>query len=316
MAELFQAAKDLFVDSVKVCLDLFKVMIPIIIAVKILKETGLIQYFAIPLEPLMELVGLPAQTGLVWATALINNLYGGIVVYLALIPDMPPLTVAQVTVMCTMMLIAHGLPIEAKITQKCGVSFWGQVIIRFSGALACGALMNLFFNTFNLYTQPAAIHWNVAAEDPSVLAWMWGETVNLGAIFCIILALMGFMRILNKIKITDLLIKLLGPVLKLIGIGKDAATITIFGLTMGIVYGGGLIIHEAKTGNLSKRDIFSAVTLMGLCHSLIEDTLLMMLIGAHFNGVFWGRLIFALVVMAIVTRLFLKIPGNTSEIKS
>ena len=50
-------------DALSVSYQLFKVMVPVLIAVKILKELGLIRYLAIPLEPVMARVGLPRRDG-------------------------------------------------------------------------------------------------------------------------------------------------------------------------------------------------------------------------------------------------------------
>ena len=44
-------AKRAVTDAVRICLDLFRVMIPVIIVVKALKEFGLISYLAAPLAP-------------------------------------------------------------------------------------------------------------------------------------------------------------------------------------------------------------------------------------------------------------------------
>ena len=97
--------------------------------------------------------------------------------------------------------------------------------------------------------------------------------------------------------------RVLKPVLYLMGISKDAAPVTIIGMTMGIGYGGGLIIHEARSGRLSKRDIFFSLSFMGLMHSMIEDTLLMLLLGGHISGVLFLRFIFAMTVIFIMVRL-------------
>ncbi|MEW5722639.1 MAG: nucleoside recognition domain-containing protein [Thermodesulfobacteriota bacterium] len=301
--DLRASVKKCFLDAGRTCLELFKIMIPIVIGVKVLQELGLIKYLAVPLAPLMELVGLPAQTGLVWATAILNNLYAGIIVYLALLPDLPPPTVAQVTVLCTMMLIAHNLLVEARIVQKCGVSFWGQFLLRLLGALACGVCLHLVFSRFHLLAGPGRVLWRPEAGETSLWAWTLGQLQNLVAIFVIILLLMSLMRALNHFKITNVFIRVLQPVLKVMGIGRPAAVITIIGLTMGIAYGGGLIIHEVRHGHLEKRDVFAAASLMGLSHALIEDTLLMTMLGASPWGILWGRLAFSMVVVAALTRL-------------
>ena len=67
---------------------------------------------------------------------------------------------------------------------------------------------------------------------------------------------------------------MLRPLLKLVGIGKEATTITLVGITSGIAFGGGLLIKEAHAGRVSKKDVFTSLLLLGFCHSLIEDTLL------------------------------------------
>lgn len=294
--------KSALTDAVRASLALFKIMIPVLIAIKILKELGVIAYLAVPLAPVMELVGLPAQSGLIWAMAMANSLYAAFAVYVSLMPDLGVLSVAQVTVLGTMMLIAHSLPVECRITQKCGLSFRGQVMIRISSAFLCGMLMHFCFSSLDILGEPAQVVVLGKTEDGSLGAWAWGLVQNLGSIFVVILCLMSIIRILNYLHITDLFIKLLGPVLRAIGIGKEAGAITIIGLTMGITYGGGLIIHEAQGDRLSRADVFSSVTLMGLSHGLIDDTALMMLMGASIYGVLWGRLAFSLVLMAIFTR--------------
>ena len=50
--------------SGRISLELYKIMIPIIIAVKILQELDLISWLALPLEPFMRLMGLPGEMGL------------------------------------------------------------------------------------------------------------------------------------------------------------------------------------------------------------------------------------------------------------
>ncbi len=287
-------------DAVRVAWDLYKVMIPIIILVKILAELDLLRYLAWPLTPVMELVGLPAETGLVWATAMAVNLYSAMAVYATLGST---LSVAQITVLATMMLVAHNLPLETRISQQCGVSAKSQLAIRIGCAILLGLILHLVFSGFDLLQQPSRMLWDPPAEAPTLLAWAWGQGKGLASLFLIILGLMALVRLLKAIRVTDLFNFLLRPFLKLMGIGREAATITVIGLTLGIAYGGGLIIHESRTGTVDKRDLFSAMSLMGLSHALIEDTLLMALLGAHMVGTFWARLLFSLAAVALLTRL-------------
>jgi hypothetical protein len=251
----------------------------------------------------MELVGLPSETGLVWATGLLSNHYSALAVYLSLMADMPALSVAQVTILASMMLIAHGVVVECAILRKCGVSFWGQMVLRMVSAVAMGMLLHLIFSRFGLFEQAASSAWQAPSADAGLMTWIWDQAVNLTAIFAIILGLVSLMRLLSYLRLTDVFAWGLGPVLRLMGIDRKAATITVIGLTMGLGYGGGLIIYEARNGSLSQEDVFAACSLMSLSHGLIDDSIVMSLIGASWIGMFWGRLGFSLVVVAVLTRV-------------
>lgn len=298
-----RALRAVVVDAARICLDLFKVMVPILIGVKILKELGWIAYLAKPLAPLMSLVGLPPECGLTWATAIANNLYAALAVHAALVPDMAPLTVAQATVIATMMLIAHNIFVEGAIAKRCGVGFWGQAVLRLVGALTCGILLHGVFSALGVFTDPAPLLFTPSTEDSSLWTWAFGEIKNLGMIYCVIATLVGTMRLLETLGVTRLFEAALLPFLRLMGIGGGAATITVIGLVMGLAYGSGLILHDVQKGKVAKRDVFSAISLMSLSHALIEDTLLMYLIGASLWGTFVGRLLFSLAVVAVLSRV-------------
>ena len=312
MAKLVRLAADIFRDAVSASLALFKIMVPVIIAVKILQELGLIQYLAWPLEPIMRLVGLPAEMGLVWASALINNIYTGMIVLVSLAGD-TPITVAQATVIGVLMLVGHGLPVESAIADRSGARFCFQCLNRMLGAFILAWLLHTIYSATGTLTQPATLLFQTdqAASGASLTAWALDQTLNLLSIMGIILALLTMMRLLQAIGAIDLMNRVLRPLLRLIGIGPKASAITVIGLTMGLSYGGGLIISEARNGSLDKEDIFYSLTFMGLCHSLIEDTLLIMLIGGHLSGIFWGRLIFAVLAMAAIVQVVRRLPERT-----
>jgi len=310
MNTLFRTARELVRQTVTASLELFKVMIPILIGVKILQELGLIQYLAWPLKPVMGLLGLPAEMGLVWAAALLNNIYTGLIVLASLIHD-NPLTGAQATVLAVLMLVGHGLPVECAIARRSGARFLFQVVSRLVGAFALAMLMHLIYEATGTLQGPAVMLFSAKGTgDPSLLAWAISQVRNLLSISCIILALLTIMRVLQALGLIELINRILRPVLKQVGIGPKASAITVIGLTMGLAYGGGLIISEAKSGRVSREDVFYSLTLMGLCHSLIEDTLLLLLIGGHLSGIFWGRLLFALVAMAVIVRVVRLLPAK------
>jgi len=289
-------------DAAKVSLTLFKIMVPIIIGVKILQELGAIEYVAAPLGPVMEALGLPAYLGLAWLAAILSSIYSGLAVFYTLSAQGLPLSVAQVTVFGVLLLFAHNLLVEGQVTKRCGASFWGQNALRVFGGLTCAFLLHVIFSGGGLLSGPAP---RLFAPEPQATLWIWalGQAWYLCTIFLVILALMALMRTLNALGLTRLLERILNPFLRLMGIGPTAATITVIGMTMGLVYGSGLIIHETRTGHVAKKDVFAAVSLMSLSHALIEDTILVTLIGASPWGSLFARLVFSLVVVAVLSRV-------------
>jgi hypothetical protein len=297
-------------EAVHVSLGLFKIMIPILILVKALQELGWITYMALPLEPLMEIVGLPQEMGLVWATGMLNNIYGAAVVFLTLAPE-HTLSIAQVTILSTMVLVAHALPIEVRIAQESGNRFWFQVLMRVGGALVLGFILHWVYSLTGWLQQQNTIFWQGEIQKSSgLLVWSLEQLRNMGFIFCIVLALISLMRLLTWLRITDILVRMLQPLLCFMGIGREAAPLAIIGMTMGLTYGGGLIIYESRSGQVQPKDVFASLTLMGLTHSIIEDTLLMVMLGGHLSGILFARMIFSFLVVAALVR-FLPLLSDT-----
>ncbi|MEH6568766.1 MAG: hypothetical protein V7709_06815 [Halioglobus sp.] len=293
--------KELASEILLVTWTLYKIMIPTLVVVKILEQMGLLVYLGRLLEPAMTLIGLPESMGIVWATTLMTNLYAGMLVFFDLAQS-EVLSVAQVTVLCTVLLISHGLPIEARIAQRAGIRLPVTIFIRIAGALLFGWLLHLFYSSGELLQETNVLLWVPEPVDSSLWIWFVSLLQSLFMVLVIIASLLTLLKVLRLVGIERLLGVLLSPLLRIMGIGRQATTITIVGMTLGLSFGGGLLIHEAERGHVSRRDIFASLTMLALCHSLIEDTLLMLLLGAHVSGILWLRLLFTLVILALVTR--------------
>ncbi|MDV7338542.1 nucleoside recognition protein [Terasakiella sp. A23] len=298
-------------DSVKLYWELLKVMVPIMIVVRLGVEFGMIEHVARLFTPFMDLVGLPAEAGIIWTTAMLVNIYAGMVTLIALLPE-APMSVAQITVLGSMILIAHSLPIEQRIVQKAGPSFIATTLLRVVGALVYGAILNAIYQAFNFLQDNATISWLPQTEvDAGWAQWSIDSAIQLFSIFWIILVLVVLLKILEILKVTDFISKLLSPVLGLMGISEKAIPVTMIGVMLGLGYGGALIIREAKEGNMSGRDIFLSLSFMSLFHSMIEDTLLIFALGADLTGILIGRFIFSFIVVILLSQLITRMPEQT-----
>ena len=300
--------KSWFSQSITTSIKIFKIMIPVSILVKILQETGLIVYIGKALAPLMSVMGLPGEMGLVWASAMLGNIYAGIITYFSIGIS---LTSAQITVLSTIILIAHTFPVELAITQKAGVKAGAAFLFRFLLGFAAGVILYYIYNVFNLYeTIPTGIEKIVAISDnASWGGWALGELKNYAIVFCYITGLIIIMDILKRVGIIDKINQWFYPLLKFLGIGKEVIPITVIGMTLGLAYGGGLIINEVQQTQLERRNVCYALMLMSLFHSVIEDSLLMISIGAKVSGVFVFRFLFTLFIIYF----FVKITQTWSE---
>jgi hypothetical protein len=306
---LARALAEVLRQSLRTSFDLFKVIVPIILLIRLLDLLGVIKYLGIALGPVMELVGLPGQTGLVWATTMVTNLYGGVAVFVSLDVTM---SAAQVTVLTTMMLIAHNLPVELRIAQKAGTRFRMMAVLRIGGALLAGLSLNHFYRATGWLSQTNKAVFR-GALDNSWLGWLQGQGIFLLGIMAIILALMLLIRTLKAVGLMDLLARLMEPGLRLLGMSRDAAPVTVIGMTLGLAYGGGLIIQEARSGILGKRDVFFSLALMGLTHSLFEDTSLMMMLGGRLSGILVWRVAFSLLVIFLLVRVLGRVSERTFD---
>jgi hypothetical protein len=305
-----EQGKLLLIETWKTSLILIKIVVPISIVTKLMNDWGIIAYIGLVLGPVMECVGLPGSMGLVWATAMITNLYAAMIVFSSLV-SAEHLTVAQVTIIATMMLVAHALPIELRIAQKAGPRLRFMLMLRIIGALLIGLLLNQIYSRSGFLQTEFIALWNPDINDPSWKTWAIDQIRTILSVYVIILLLLFIVRLLAWLRITDLLTRMLEPILRMMGMSKDAAPITIIGMTMGIGYGGGLIIREAQSGTLSRKDIFFSLSFMGLMHSMIEDTLLMLLLGGHISGVLIFRFLFAILVVFVMVRLMRRVSDRT-----
>ncbi|MFW2367461.1 MAG: hypothetical protein ACN4GW_13675 [Desulforhopalus sp.] len=297
-----QVLYSLFRETWQTSWELIRITIPVAILTKLCEELGLIHYISAILEPIMGMIGLPGPLGLVWATAMLTNLYGGIAVFAALAPGLE-LTAAQVTVLCSAMLIAHGLPVELSVSKRAGANLLPIGAVRVLGALAYAYLLNGFCLLFSIWQAPASLLFKVPESEGGLVAWSLNQLQNQGLIILIIFCIIISMRLFKIIGLLTLLEKLLAPVLPLFGMGRHAAPLTVVGMVMGLSYGGALIIRETASGKMDRREVFNSMALMGLCHGLVEDTLIMAAIGGKFSGIFWGRVLFSLIVISMMVKI-------------
>lgn len=297
-------AKSIFNEAFKAYYALLKIMVPALLIVKVLQMLGAIDVIATVLSPLMSMLGLPDLLGIVWATALLTNIFSALIVFFGLASDLS-LTVEHVTVLGTLILVGHSIPIEGAVARRAGVPWWMTITLRIGGALVLGAILHAIYVDLPAFQQPAQFIWQPQAEETGLVAWLVSQLKTLATVFIIILALVTLLKLLQLLGLERWIHFALAPLLRILGIGHTAANVTVIGFTLGLSYGAGLLIRDLDKGVMSKRDAYLALCFLCLMHSVIEDTLLIVAMGADLSGILWARLLFAFVVISVLSRVTL-----------
>jgi hypothetical protein len=289
-----------------------KIIIPVSILVKILDLLGVITKIGEYLGPAMEFIGLPNSFGLVWATTMFANIYGGIYVFLNY-GGSQTYTIAQVSILATMMLIAHSLPMELEVANSVGIKRWFMFAIRFLSAYIGGFILSKIMGNWLHETNHAIFPQQL--PDPTFIWYKWviDQLKNYTMLILIIFGILLLMKLLEQFGLIKYLQNGLKPLLSILGINQIMIPLVLLGMLLGIVYGGALIIKEAEENpDTPKQDLINSMILLGLCHAIVEDTLLLMGLGANLIIILFYRLIFGF----LVTYLFVYFTnGKTKFIK-
>lgn len=127
----------------------------------------------------------------------------------------------------------------------------------------------------------------------------------------IVIPLMIVLQLARDFKIMDVLSKKVEPLTRLVGMSGKTAFPLFVGLIFGLSFGAGAIIESSREGDLDRRDLILLVVFLVACHGVLEDTLILVAIGASGWLLLGTRLLLALALTWLLS-LHLNRKGTTS----
>jgi len=301
LTRLVQRSRSLF-------FALARVMLPVTIAVEIGRRLGWVDALGHAVAPAMAWLDLPPEAGIIWVAGLFVGVYGAIAALIGLAPGLE-LSAGQFSALSAMVLFAHAIPVEQAIVRRAGGSFAATAALRIGVALAYGAAVAWFCRLTGTMGEPVPLGWlqgsALASEAAGVgvLDWVRSTAFTMAAMFAILVGLLVLMDLLERSGATRRITAMLSPLLRASGLDASAAPVTTVGVLLGLTYGGALIIEESERRAFTARTRFLALAWLSLSHALIEDTVLLVALGANVWVVLVGRVIVTLAVVAALARM-------------
>jgi hypothetical protein len=288
---------------------LLKITLPVSFAFTVLNHYGIIEAAAVFLNPLFTLIGLPGQSGLVYISSLFLNIYSAIAAMTSL-----PFTMREETILALMCLIAHNIITETIVQKKTGSSAVQMVVIRIAASIVAAMVLNLVLPaSLALEMNRRVLEVPAAGIFAVMKNWVLDSALLAVKILLIVNGLLLLQKVLKEFNLYDRLAKVIAPLISIMGLPVNTVFLWIVGNSIGLTYGGAIMVDAAAEGALSKTEVNLLNVHLGISHALLEDTLLFLAIGIPVFWILVPRLALAMAVVWLVRLLlFLKNRGRAS----
>lgn len=279
---------------------MMKIIIPISLATAILDWSGLIEKAHGIIQPVMNILNLPAMAALPLIIGVFTGIYGGVASMAVL-----PLTREEMTLVAIFLLIAHNLIQEGAIQGQSGLHPIKATVFRLVIAtitvLTVGLFLNVPQHTQAVFTE-APIH-------PQSFITMMKEwsiiTFNLIVkIFFIIMFILTLLEVMKSMGWINPIIRWMSPLLKAMGLSRKVGILWMTAVIFGLTYGGAVIVEETKNEELTTDELEELHLSIGINHSMIEDPSLFLPLGISPFWLWIPRLLVAIIAVRLLTVWF------------
>ena len=279
--------------SLSICVWLFKVMLPISLAVRVLQYVGVIDWLAGYLSPIFSYIGLSGDSAIVFLTSIFLPLYPTIAVMTTL-----TLTLREATILAVMCLVSHNLPVECSVAHKTGSPFGRLVAFRIGMSFVSAIVLNWLIPESDApFSFLASASTEITSWGMLFMQWLSSSLVLIVTIVLIVTALMMLQRVLEEFGWMHRIAHILSPLMRLFGLPSGCSLLWLTGNVVGMAYGAAIMIDEVEQGRLTRHEANLVNHHLGVSHSLLEDTMLFVAMGISFWWIFLTRLALAMIAV-------------------
>lgn len=267
---------------------------------------------------IMQWLNLPEEYGFSWLIAILNSIES-FWSYSAMLMGKYQLTIRQVTVLSVLVLNAHAIFIESIPAKNLGFKFLPFALLRLVLGFFSAYLLNSILKCFESLNNPAhSVVTSFISYTPNM---KYLEILNeffKGYIFILIFIffVVIFHDFLDKIQFHKYIKFIIKPLIFITGIknkNDKHLTVIVLGLLFGPLYCSSLLQKSYKE-ETDKTNLFFILVFITVSHLVINDMLLLSLLGANLFIMFFYKLIFGVLATAIIVVVLKSLPQRFMEI--
>lgn len=298
-------------QGTKTAVWLLKLTIPVSFAVFMLNVFGILEIIAGWVAPLFKLIGLSGQASIVLITSFFTNIYSVIAVMTTI-----GIGYREGTILAVMCLISHALIVETAIQKRTGSNPWRMILTRVSASFIAAWGLNLVLPAGEIgQTQ---IHAQALTEfSPALFHWIKDMAITSAKILILVNLLLILQKILNEFGLIKWILMPFLPILRILGLPANTGFLWMVAYTLGLSYGGAIMISQSEEGKLSREDADLLNHHIAVSHSQLEDTLLFVAMGYSLLILVIPRILLSIVYVWIRRfELWVRKKNMVSELES
>lgn len=151
----------------------------------------------------------------------------------------------------------------------------------------------------------------------ALLTWIWegfvAGVLAVAKLWWLVLLFIAI-QLLKDSGVLTRAARYMAPVLRPLRLPADASLPMVAGFGIGLTYGAGVLIQTAREGQLTRNELTVMCVFLGICHAVVEETILFSAVGA--NGFLLLAIRFAAAAVAgwLAARAWLLRPALTAPV--